>query len=431
MVKSIQQKNNIRHGILKNGMKYIFNDNDIFSSCCIMFYIRVGAVHEKKSLKGIAHLLEHMLFKGTQKYKTFMELNKKFDLLNCTVNAATSKNYTFIDMKIPRANLEEGLKLLEEMVFKSLIVEKELEKEKKVILEEFSKTNDDAVSKLEILTTEFNFENHKLSNLILGERKNVINFSRKDLLNFYKKYYVPSNCCISIVGNLPKNVIKKMKGIFVSKNSHVIQHCIEKYQADKINHYLHSKFVGKLNHISISFPIFSILDKRKYYLDILVDILGGNMTSRLWIALREENQLVYNFNAFYECYEEGGFLSINFSCANKNVKKAIDSVINILQNLTKSKISKEELVLTRKKAIMDIEMNSEENCGIAEFYGEQMLLEQELKNYDDIKKIYKSCTSEILLDLCKSFFVFSKIKIVLSGCLEKKEFDKITKKIKL
>ena len=76
-------------------------------------------------------------------------------------------------------------------------------------------------------------------------------------------------------------------------------------------------------------------------------------------------------------------------------------------------------------------MNSDENCGIAEFYGEQMLLEQELKNYDDIKKIYKSCTSEILLDLCKSFFVFSKMKIVLSGCLEKKEFDKITKKIKL
>ena len=84
-----------------------------------------------------------MLFKGTQRYQSFMDLNKQFDKLNCSVNAATSKNLTFIDMKLPYQNLEEGLMLLNEMVFKSLMLEEEINKEKRVIIEEFNRTNDD------------------------------------------------------------------------------------------------------------------------------------------------------------------------------------------------------------------------------------------------------------------------------------------------
>ena len=128
---------------------------------------------------------------------------------------------------------------------------------------------------------------------------------------------------------------------------------------------------------------------------------------------RQENQLVYNFNSF--TIRKGGFLSINFSCAAKNVKKAIESVINILENLTTSKISKEE-VLIRKK-LVDIELNSEENCGKLNFKNRCYGID--LKNYDDIKKIYKSCTSEILLDLCKSFLFFKNENSFI-GCLEKK-----------
>ena len=298
MVKTLLKKNKVKNGVLKNGIRYVLNDNDTFSSCCILFYIRVGSMHETSKEYGISHILEHMLFKGTQRFQTFMELNKNFDILNCSVNAATSKNITYVDMKLPYQNLEKGLELLEEMIFKSLFLEDELEKEKKVVIEEFNRVNDNMNTKLEILTTEFNFDKHRLSNLILGTKENVLKFNRKDILKFYRKYYVPTNCAISIVGNLNKNIITKLNKIFSQKSNIKIEHQIMKYENPNIDNFLYKKNIGRQNYISISFPIFSILDIRKYYLDILIDILGGNMTSRLWVALREENQLVYNFNEY-------------------------------------------------------------------------------------------------------------------------------------
>ena len=430
MVQTTNKKNNIKKGVLKNGIKYILNDNDTFSSCCIIFYIRVGAIHESPKEFGISHVLEHMLFKGTQRFQTFMDLNKNFDILNCSVNAATSKHLTYIDMKLPYQNLNKGIALLEEMVFKSLLLEEEIKKERNVIIEEFNRVDDNSSTKLEILTTQFNFQKHRLSNLILGTRENVMGFSRKDIMKFYKKYYIPSNCTISIVGNLKNTIVKDLNKIFSTKyHKNPIKHEIIKYENPNTDNFLYKKNLGKQNTISISFPIFSINDIRKYYLDILIDILGGNMTSRLWVALREENQLVYIFNVFYESYEDGGFFSINFTTSDNNVKKTIHTIMEILEKMKKIKISEDELKLTKQKAIMDIEINSEESCEIAEFYGEQVILEQEVKTYNDIVDVYKKCNLDILQKMCEDIFIFEKMKIVILGNIEKQKFNKITKNL--
>ena len=156
-------------------------------------------------------------------------------------------------------------------------------------------------------------------------------------------------------------------------------------------------------------------------------------------SFTRRNQLVYSFNVFYECYEDGGFLNITFSCVDKNVKKTIKTIMNILEKIKKIKISKDEMDLTKKKAIMDIEINSEESCEIGEFYGEQVILGKEInndtknytdiKNYNDIKKIYETCSEDILHNMCNEFFIFSKMKLVLLGRIDKKEFNKICKNL--
>ena len=103
--------------------------------------------------------------------------------------------------------------------------------------------------------------------------------------------------------------------------------------------------------------------------------------------------------------------------------------MEILEKMKKIKISEDELKLTQKKAIMDIEINSEESCEIAEFYGEQVILEQEVKTYKDISSIYKKCNLNILQKMCQEIFVFEKMKIVILGNIEKQKFNKITKNL--
>ena len=104
-------------GMVNNGLKYVLNNDNTFKSCSIFIFVRVGSKHEKKEEYGMAHFLEHILFKGTKKYRTNLELNRKIDSLSATTNASTGKNFTCYFLKLPSINTEEGIELLKEMVF--------------------------------------------------------------------------------------------------------------------------------------------------------------------------------------------------------------------------------------------------------------------------------------------------------------------------
>ena len=137
-------KNKIVKGKLDNGLKYIINRNRFNKTCSLVLYIRVGSKHENEKEYGLAHFLEHMLFKGTKKYNTNLKFNERVDQLNGYINAGTSKNYTNYHIKLPSKNINEGLDILNQMVFHSLIDKKELDKERHVVIEEINKGIDDS-----------------------------------------------------------------------------------------------------------------------------------------------------------------------------------------------------------------------------------------------------------------------------------------------
>mgnify|MGYP005995329877 CR=1 FL=1 len=137
-------KNKYVSGKLQNNMSYVISPNKFHNSCSIIIFVRAGTKHENDSNNGVAHFLEHMLFKGTKKYPTNLKINKRIDQICGSTNAGTTKNMTSYYIKLPAKYILHGLDVLKEIVFHALLDKEEMEKEKKVVIEEINKVFDDS-----------------------------------------------------------------------------------------------------------------------------------------------------------------------------------------------------------------------------------------------------------------------------------------------
>lgn len=429
----LNYKNKFSKGILKNGMKYIISPNKFHNSCSIVIFTRVGSKHESSDINGGAHFLEHMLFKGTEKYKTNLEINKRLDQICASVNAGTTKHITNYHIKLPSKYIKEGIDILNEMVFKSIIDKKEMEKEKHVVIEEINKVFDESGDYLDDLLSLYMFKGHILSPFVLGTKTKILKMTRSNLFKFYKKYYIPSNCCIAIAGDVPKNVINILNNIFDSKEPKLklpnIIHNYPKIDFKNKKNLFYTK-ERKQNQISVGFgfPIFDYYNDKKFYLDVLTDIMYGNMTSRLWLALRELNPIVYGLSVDDELYEEGGLLSITLSYDKKNTDLAFKVLHKELKRLKDELIPKQELDLIKNKLITDLEMEDDDNLDIAEFYGEQCILDTKIKTFKELKNLYKKTTPKILKDISNEIFDFSKVTLIQVGNFNKSKLENTFKK---
>ena len=291
--KFLNLKNKYQKGQLDNGLKYICSPNEFHNKCSIVILVRVGSRNEKEKEYGLAHYLEHMLFKGNRSYPKYLDLNKKIDSLHGETNASTHKNMTMYYLKLPGKNFKEGLELMREMIFFSLLDSKELEKEKDVVIEEINKNMDESIYWAHDLLETQLFGNHQLAHFILGTKQNIRDLNRKQLLKFYQKYYQVNNCVLSLAGNIPKNYRNVIENTFGSLEPQNIKFKFEdfilKQNVPKIK--CHARKQEQIS-IVLGFPTMKENDSRKYLLDMISQILYGNMSSRLWLKLRDNNPIV-------------------------------------------------------------------------------------------------------------------------------------------
>ena len=418
----------IFEGILKNNLKYVLNQDKKFRSTTIFIFIRVGSKHEIEEEQGMAHFLEHLLFKGTKKFKTNMILNKKIDSLGAQTNASTDKNYTCYYLKLPSENILEGIKVLKEMVYESKLDTKELEKEKEVVIEEMNKTFDDSEDYINDLIPEYLFKGHNLCHHILGKKDLIRNMKRSDIMKFYKKHYIPNNSVLVITGNFDMKIQNELPKIFNNSQS-IIKHNYENFCFPKKRQIITKYREHNQITLGIAFPIFNYFDKRKYCLDILISYLDGYLTSKLWVELREKEPLIYSGDAGYDVYEEGGYFQIVYSLENKNVFKSLEIVNRIFTDIKNNKIKEENFEMFKRNIILNIEMDKEDADETSHFLGEEKLINDKILSYQKLKEYYENCKLEDLNNLGNSIFNYDKILVIQLGDINRKTFQNKVDKI--
>lgn len=381
---------------LDNGHTVIIkevHDNPIVS---IDTWIKTGSINEDDNNNGVAHFLEHLFFKGTNKYPTG-EFDKILETKGAITNAATSKDFTHYYISLPSKHFETAMDMHADMLMNPQIPRKELEKERKVVIEEIAKNNDNPEFKLyENMINSF-YSIHPYKRKVIGKKEIIEKITREEILDFYNTWYNPSNMITVVVGDVDTNnaldLIKKNFNRKEVKNCKKITYKKDKNIEKQVQ--IEAKDKVKTGYMMIGFrgvPQENRADS--YALDVLATILGDGRSSKLYQAVKEQKQLAYSISAGHASMKDDSILYIraNFIPTNKDkVKKAIFDELNKIRN---GNIDEQEIATAKSIIERDTFYSRESTSNIANELGYTTLVYGDSKYYDEyienIKKVTKT-----------------------------------------
>ncbi|PWW06448.1 putative Zn-dependent peptidase [Paenibacillus cellulosilyticus] len=326
---------------LSNGLRVIVEPIPTCRSVSFGIWVKTGSRHENTQDNGISHFIEHMLFKGTERF-TAKDIADVFDGIGGNVNAFTSKEYTCYFAKVLDQHLPIAVDALADMFFKSQLDEEELAKEKNVILEEIAMYEDTPDDKVHDDASRAAYGDHPLAYSILGLQDRLQAMTSSDLRSYMQRQYRLDNVVISVAGNVEEQslieLLEKHFGGFT--NSGVA----ETLDTPVFNgNYLFHKKQTEQNHICISFPGCSIADPNLYAMVLLNNALGGGMSSRLFQEIREKRGLAYSVYSYHTSFADTGLFTIYAGTAPKQTADVLNITMDILGELAAKGLTDAEL----------------------------------------------------------------------------------------
>lgn len=348
---------------LQNGIRVLHKPTPSnISHACII--INAGSRDESESKDGLAHFIEHLLFKQTQKRNTTQILNR-LELVGADLNAYTTKEYTCVHASFLKPHLERSLDLFEDIVFHSVFPKVEMQKEKEVILDEIASYQDQPDEAINDDFEDLLFEGHTLGRNILGTPESVQAFQQKDIFNFLQANYRNDEIIIGICGDYNfKTIIRISEKLFGK-----IPANMPKRKREKINSYSpkQSRFTKPINqsHCVIGNRSYSIHHKHKVGFLLLNNLLGGTgMSSRLNLEIREKHGIAYTIESNYTPMSDTGIFSIYFGTDTEKTVKALKLVERELRKLREQKLGPLQLQQTKQKFIGQIALGEENRMGL-------------------------------------------------------------------
>jgi len=387
-----------------------------------------GSAHETDELRGAAHFIEHMCFKGTKKMKESKQIQRTYDKIGAYMNAYTNKRYTEYITKCDSNFVESIVDLFADMLFNSLFREKDCIIEEKIVIEECSKHSDDSVSELITLSDAMLYAGSAFSYPIDSLNYHKKNMDYSKIKELYKLFYQPNRFSISIITDLSFEHMKHMLSLspFVKLRNNTsykfltINKCIS--PQSEPSYFIKEKTANKTTHISIGFRVNR---EDRYPLVVLKTLLGGPMSSRLFIKLREKNGLTYSSNAFVSFYDAYGDLSLYAETdsskvlLNQNGKKGVlPLMFDVINDIIKNGITTDEFNFA--KGYLKGTMNGELDDYMAKCqYNGEHFLEYPDEPFCEYSKLYdtfyKTITRNQVNDVARKYFNKGNMSVCIVG----------------
>lgn len=370
----------IKH-TLPNGLRVVAELIPHVRSISMGIWVHTGSKYEDKKSNGISHFLEHMLFKGTKK-RTARQLAEAFDEIGGQVNAFTSKEITCYYAKVLDDHFAISLEILADMFLESIFSEVEIEKEKKVVVEEIRMIEDTPDDLVHDCLAEVSFENSALGFPVIGTVENVQHFSRDDLIKYRNHHYHPKNVVIALAGNLPDNFLQLVESFFQDYQSE--QQTAKEHQPVFTPNVKIKQKATEQTHICIGLPGLPIDDPRIYQVVLLNTIVGGNMSSRLFQRIREEKGLAYSVFSYHSSYKKAGLFAIYAGTKHGQEDELVSNVQAILKEVQQDGITKKELTKAKEQLKSNLMLGLEStNNRMSRLGRNEILLEKHL-SLDDL-----------------------------------------------
>jgi len=395
-------KQKFEQSSLANGLTVVSSPMPV-ESVGVILAVRVGSRDESEKLNGISHFLEHMLFKGTEKWSKPTDMNKVIESVGGTVNAFTSREYTGYWVKMPKKYLSLGLEFLYQACFKPKIPKVELDKERGVIIEEIKMYEDNPMYKVRREYVALSYGNTCLGRHVLGPEENITRFKQSDFFDYLNRWYKASNMVLGVAGGGLDRIEEEVGKVFKQKSKSGEVSFLDKPEKVKIDQKedrvkLVSRKI-KQGHFCLGVRTFEKTNKDWYALRLINTVFGQNMSSRLFEEVREKRGLVYYVRSGLSSYLDTGDLMVQAGCDPKRLSEAIKVVRSEYAKLADKKlgINQEELRRAKEYAKGMMALHLEDSSQVAGMMCESLLLEGKVKKIEEVIKKIEAVTVEDVL----------------------------------
>ncbi|MDB3887438.1 insulinase family protein [bacterium] len=388
---------------LQNGIRIIHKQTAGEVAHC-GFIINTGSRDEKIKESGITHFIEHAIFKGTKNRKAHHILNR-LDNVGGEINAYTTKENTCIYASFTSNYFKRATELLTDILFNSTFPEKELEKEKDVIIDEIYSYQDSPFEQIYDDFEEQVFKNHSLGMNILGTVDSVKKIQQKNILKFIHDNYQTDQIVFSVVGNVS---FKKVLHILTQLLNHIPTKT-NKLNRTNFKNYIPSNIeVKKANHqvhCILGNQAYGAMDKKKNGFILLNNILGGPaLNSRLNLEIREKYGFTYNIESSYTTYTDTGLFNIYLGTDTKHIEKSIKLVKRELKKLREKQLTPTQLKTAKKQLIGQITLGEESNVNVMLGMGKSILIYNKVDSIKDVHSKIELITASELQDTANEIF---------------------------
>jgi predicted Zn-dependent peptidase len=418
-----------KKSVLDNGLKVIIAPMKGTRAATILILIGIGSRYEARQLSGITHFLEHMFFKGTSKRPSAKTISETIDRVGGELNAYTSEESTGLFIHLASSRLELALDVLSDMLLNSKFEREEIEKEKGVILEEINMHEDKPDFQVVNIYKSLLYGNQPLGWKVIGEKKVIKNIDREKLSGYWEKNFSSNNAVISIAGDVEPR-----------KTSALVRKYLRRWENRKKPSYLPLKEKQATSatilkdrktdqaYLCLGVRTFAYKHPDYYVLKVLNTILGGIVSSRLFVRLREEEGMAYSVDSVCESYLDGGNLCVHAGVEISKVEDAVLTILKEFKRMSQEIVGEEELEKAKEYLKGRMALELEFSLGVASFLGHQELLLGKIKLPEKQMEEIEKVTSDDIKRVAEKIFVKGHLNLAVVGPFtDKEKFAKLLK----
>lgn len=410
-----------------NGLNVIVSPMPHMASVSLGVWIGVGGRHETVNESGISHLIEHMVFKGTQ-MRTAKALKESVEGIGGSFNGFTSDEVTCYMVKVPSKYTELGLEILSDMVINPRFDDEDLQRERFVVCEEIKMYKDQPADHvLEALTT-LMWPSNSLGRPLTGTISNVKKFKRGELVKFKEENYHPANIAVVAAGKVDPDALFKAASARFAWQKPGEKRSFEaapwtqrspkiKFLSDDTNQ----------AHIAFGFPVPDCPLKERYAMKVMDVALGGNMSSRLFEELREKNGLCYDISSAFKRHSDAGEMMIHAGVDRKKAVMAASAVIDQILLIRDVGITADELMRVKEYVKGQFLLTMERTSARMLWLGDKYMIEKKIPDVDEVLDSVESITLGDVKRACGQVFARSRANLAVIGGLSDEE-KKLIKK---
>ncbi len=390
---------------LQNGLRLITTQMPGMRSASIAFFFSIGSRYEHDQIAGVSHFIEHMLFKGSRRYPTARLISEAIEGVGGVFNGSTGKELTSYTARVPGEDLPLVMDVLADMLRHSLFDPAEVEKERGVIIEELSATQDDPQEWVNLLADETMWPGLPLGRDDAGSIETVSQLSRQQMLAYLHAYYRPNSLVLSIAGNIDsQQVLQLTERLFGDWEARDIPRWAESFPPQDAPRVRMIKKATEQTNLCLATLGLSHNGPDYYPILLINALLGDGMSSRLFQTIREEQGLAYDIGSYLNSYYETGSLVVSAGVDPSQTENAVKAIVAELQQLRDVAVASDELERIKAYVRGGVLLGLEGTQQVASWLGSQECLQNRVRDIDEVIAQVNAVTAQDIQRVAQTCF---------------------------